>query len=85
MDVLGVGELGYLPSASGVKLREEEHKHVRETKATSVAVVGAGPVGLLTALALARRGFRKVRCSHSPSASSELGTLRPRSQDSTEA
>eukprot|EP00913_Durusdinium_trenchii_P012188 g11447.t1 len=27
----------------------------------SVAVVGAGPVGLLTALALARRGFRKVR------------------------
>ncbi|CAE7404005.1 BNA4 [Symbiodinium natans] len=29
--------------------------------ATSVAVVGAGPVGLLTALALARRGFRKVR------------------------
>lgn len=27
----------------------------------SVAVVGAGPVGLLAALALARRGYRKVR------------------------
>jgi len=28
-----------------------------------VAVVGAGPVGLLTALALARRGYRKARWS----------------------
>lgn len=27
----------------------------------SVAVVGAGPVGLLAALALARRGYRKAR------------------------
>ncbi|CAK9043001.1 unnamed protein product [Durusdinium trenchii] len=34
---------------------------VRRSTDVSVAVVGAGPVGLLTALALARRGFRKVR------------------------
>ena len=30
-------------------------------KDISVAVVGAGPVGLLAALALARRGYRKAR------------------------
>eukprot|EP00439_Symbiodinium_sp_Y106_P031690 s5821_g3.t2 len=48
-------------SRSTHTVRAAEGQEAAAEQGLSVAVVGAGPVGLLTALALARRGFRKVR------------------------
>ncbi|CAE7941725.1 kmo, partial [Symbiodinium necroappetens] len=48
-------------SRSTRTVRATEGQEAPAEQGLSVAVVGAGPVGLLTALALARRGFRKVR------------------------
>ena len=48
---------------------------LNQEQGLSVAVVGAGPVGLLTALALARRGFRKATGKKQASKTADDGCL----------
>jgi len=50
---------------TGDTARSAEDSHTSETGSMfanlRIAVVGAGPVGLLTAIALARRGYRQIK------------------------